>query len=195
MSNTLLTTGLVCIIAAIIGGGLKAFGIEIPILQSGKRQVLLAIFGFILIIAGYSVQESGKPQPSPTEIEIFDTKNNEAVLNNPPKPAEFTISKAHYITFIWNYHWNGGRGVTPGNISLRRSDGKVFGPWEVTAADVTGRINWECKPNFIIPAGTYTIVDSEHALWSWNDETGGRGMSKIKGYPVNSWKDRLIPAF
>jgi hypothetical protein len=184
MNITLLTTGLACIIAAIIGGGLKAFGIEIPILQSGKRQVLLAIFGCILIVAGYYAQESGKLQPPPTEIEIFDTKNNEAVLNNPPRPAEFAISQDYYITSIWNYHWNGGQGVTPGNISLRRSDGKVFGPWEVTAADVTGKINWECKPNTKIPAGTYTIVDSEHAMWSWNNKTGGRGMSKVKGYPA-----------
>jgi hypothetical protein len=41
MTTTLLTAGLVCLIAAIIGGGLKAFGIEMPILQSARRQVVL----------------------------------------------------------------------------------------------------------------------------------------------------------
>jgi hypothetical protein len=76
MSTTLLTTGLVCIIAAIVGGGLKAFGIEIPILQSGKRQVLLAIFGSILIIAGYYAQEPGKrAQPVATPLAAPKTPN------------------------------------------------------------------------------------------------------------------------
>ena len=37
MSATLLSTGLACIIAAIIGGGLKTFGREVPILQSWRR--------------------------------------------------------------------------------------------------------------------------------------------------------------
>jgi hypothetical protein len=98
--------------AAIVGGGLKAFGIEIPTLQSARRQGLLATFGLILIGAGYVVQEAGKPVPVAREIELFDTKNNDGVLNDPPNPAEFTIAQAHYITFIWNYHWNGGQGVT-----------------------------------------------------------------------------------
>jgi hypothetical protein len=186
MSTTLLTTGLVCVIAAIVGGGLKAFGLELPILRSGGRQGLLATLGIILMVGAYYVQETGKGPISQPGIEIllFDTKNNDFVFNGPSKPAEFTISQSYYVTSIWNYHYNGGQGVTPGNISLRRRDGKVFGPWEVSAADVTTRINWECEPKTTIPAGTYTIVDSEDALWSWNDRSGGRGMSKVKGYPA-----------
>ena len=54
MGTTLLTTGLACILAAIVGGGLKAFGIEISILKSGKRQALLAIFGLILLVGAYT---------------------------------------------------------------------------------------------------------------------------------------------
>jgi hypothetical protein len=186
MSTTLLTAGLACVIAAIVGGGLKAFGLELPILASRGRQGLLATFGIILMVGAYYAQESGKgPSLGPDrEILLFDTKNNDAVLNGPPEHAEFTISQSYYITDIWNYHYNGGQGVTPGNISLRRSDGKVFGPWEVSAADVTTKINWECQPKTTLPAGTYTIIDSEDALWSWNDRTGRRGMSKVKGYPA-----------
>jgi hypothetical protein len=36
-------------IAAIVGGGLKAFGIEIPVLRSGKQQLGLGVFGIVLI--------------------------------------------------------------------------------------------------------------------------------------------------
>jgi len=49
MTKTLFPVGLVCIIAAIIGGGLKAFGIEIPVFESPERQILLGVFGLILL--------------------------------------------------------------------------------------------------------------------------------------------------
>jgi len=49
MDTVLLTTGLACVIAAIVGGGLKAFGMELPILRSLPRQVLLGAVGIALI--------------------------------------------------------------------------------------------------------------------------------------------------
>jgi Pentapeptide repeats (8 copies) len=51
MSNTISGAGIACIIAAIVGGGLKAFGIEIPVLNSIRRQLLLAAFGAVLVCA------------------------------------------------------------------------------------------------------------------------------------------------
>jgi len=53
METTLLTTGIACLIAAIIGGGLKAFGIEIPLLKSISRQVALGAFGAILLALSF----------------------------------------------------------------------------------------------------------------------------------------------
>lgn len=52
MTSTLITTGITCIIAAIVGGGLKAFGIDLPVLQSILRQVLLGAFGIGLLLTG-----------------------------------------------------------------------------------------------------------------------------------------------
>ena len=51
MNPTLLTTGLACVIAAIVGGGFKAFGIEVPVLASTRRQIVLASFGALLLLA------------------------------------------------------------------------------------------------------------------------------------------------
>jgi hypothetical protein len=48
MYTTLLTIGLACVICAIVGGGLKAAEIEFPILQSTRRQIILACFGLLL---------------------------------------------------------------------------------------------------------------------------------------------------
>jgi len=58
MNSVLLETGVGCVIAAAIGGGLKAFGIEIPILQSVKRQVLLGMFGAVLVGGSFLVSSS-----------------------------------------------------------------------------------------------------------------------------------------
>jgi hypothetical protein len=49
MSATLLGVGLACLIAAIVGGGFKAFGVEVPLVQSLGRQSLLAVVGLGLV--------------------------------------------------------------------------------------------------------------------------------------------------
>lgn len=57
MDTTLVGAGLACIIAAIIGGGLKAFGIEFPALRSVRRQGLLGVTGLVLAISGIVAQQ------------------------------------------------------------------------------------------------------------------------------------------
>ncbi len=64
MSTTLLSIGLACIIAAIVGGGLKAFQIEIPVLQSTRRQIILGAFGCLLLVGAWLLQ----PQPTTTPL-------------------------------------------------------------------------------------------------------------------------------
>jgi hypothetical protein len=49
MDITLAKIGIVCIIAAIVGGTLKAASIEFGTLESTGRQILLASFGLVLI--------------------------------------------------------------------------------------------------------------------------------------------------
>lgn len=51
MNNTIIGAGIACIAAAIVGGGLKMFGIEVPVLSSIRRQLLLAAFGALLVFS------------------------------------------------------------------------------------------------------------------------------------------------
>ena len=51
MAATLLTVGLLCIVAAIVGGGLSMAGWQIPVLTSVRRQVTLGAFGLALLAA------------------------------------------------------------------------------------------------------------------------------------------------
>jgi hypothetical protein len=56
MSDKLIEFGIVCVAAAIVGGGFKAFGVEVPLIGSYLRQILLALFGAALLIAGIKLR-------------------------------------------------------------------------------------------------------------------------------------------
>ncbi|MBK9153547.1 MAG: tetratricopeptide repeat protein [Chloracidobacterium sp.] len=126
--------------------------------------------------------------PKGVEKEVLSVGNIDSVSNGPTAPTTFTVPGPYRVTFIQTYHWNNGRGARPGTIGLRSADGKVFGPWPVSTKLGQGGVPnayWEVSPNIVIPAGTYTIVDSEPATWSQNARSGGRGMAVIKGIPVS----------
>ncbi|MFT3745943.1 MAG: tetratricopeptide repeat protein [Pyrinomonadaceae bacterium] len=129
-------------------------------------------------------------QADPSEKVIFKNTNIGGVYKSPTAATQFTINAPHTITYVFTYHWNDARGSTrPGTIGLRRSDGAMFGPWNATGSNGQGGVpnaNWEVRPNVVIPAGTYTIVDSSPATWAQNGESGGRGHAIVKGYPSGS---------
>ena len=62
MNSTLGIVGVVCLMLATIGGGLKALRFEIPVLST-RRQMLLGALGVILVAASLisSPARSGKP--------------------------------------------------------------------------------------------------------------------------------------
>jgi hypothetical protein len=50
METTFLTVGIACLVAAVVGGGLKTFGMEIPVLNSVPRQLALGILGAAFVV-------------------------------------------------------------------------------------------------------------------------------------------------
>lgn len=141
--------------------------------------------------------KSGQPGPvgtcapatatSPDTV-ILDTWNTDLVENGPTQPTKFSISRAYCITDIRSYHWNYGNGSPRGNISLHHDDGTVFGPWEVSTSRGSfdrENVAWQCNPNVTIPAGTYTVVDSDARTWSQNQRTRGMGMTIVKGHRMD----------
>jgi uncharacterized membrane protein YidH (DUF202 family) len=83
---SLILLGIACLIAAIVRGGLKAFQIEIPVISSRTRQVILGAVGVGLILVGYGMiqrpphhrvrqpkqSELHKQQKEPTKSRIQD---------------------------------------------------------------------------------------------------------------------------
>ncbi len=129
-------------------------------------------------------------------IEIFNNWNKGIVENSPTCNPSFEINQPYYISYIDTYHWNFGQGTSAaGTISLKRDDGQIFGPWTVKAESGSGVANvwWICHPDEVMPAGTYTIIDSEPETWSMNSESNGCGFSKIDGYPAKGSSDLEKP--
>lgn len=151
----------------------------------GYLVVSLLMFSVVISMPDnvFSTQPDGK-----TQI-IFNNGNIDAVYNSPSKPTVLSITAPHVITSIQNYHWNHGRGATPGTISLKSHTGQVYGPWNAKGSSGQGgapNVYWTVYPNITIPAGTYTIVDSDLATWSQNSGSHGAGFTRIEGYKVSS---------
>jgi hypothetical protein len=45
--------------------------------------------------------------------------------------------------------------------------------------------NWNAALNVTLPAGTYTVVDSDPASWAQNSGSQGCGHTRVEGYPVS----------
>ena len=54
MDSTVVVLGIVCVMAAIVGGGLELAGVKIPLVGSLPRQVMLAVFGALLLFVAWS---------------------------------------------------------------------------------------------------------------------------------------------
>ena len=154
-----------------------------------------AVVAFVLSAGGCPTIDPNVPDDSSEDDIIFSNDNILAVANAPTAATQFTIDRAYRVTSIRNYHWNDGEGTAgPGTIALRAADNTLIGTWSCTALDGqndTPNAYWLCTPNVDIPAGTYTIEDSDTATWSNNTESGNAGISIVRGTPI---EDATAPA-
>ncbi len=126
------------------------------------------------------------PQTAKSTV-LFDNGNIAGVDNGPSQPTTFSLSTAHVITLIQNYHWNSARGATPGTIGLRDANGRLYGPWQSVGSPGQGGVPnayWTVRPDIMLPAGVYSVIDSHPASWSRNGGSQQRGFTRVEGYPA-----------
>lgn len=115
------------------------------------------------------------------EEKIFENGNIYGVNNGPVSPTQFTLSKATFIIRVENYHYF-NKGKLPGTITLVNSNGKQFGSWQATGTTGQGGVQnayWVVRPNINLPAGTYTVIDSDPATWSTNTQSANKGFTVV----------------
>ncbi len=135
-----------------------------------------------------SVASISAPGASPQLELIFEQNSLGRVFNDPPSPTTFALYQPRVIALIRTYHWNDARGTSvPGYLSVIDQNGVVYGPWQATGEPGMGGVPnayWVVEPNLELPWGDYTVLDSDPATWSWNEETQGRGMTWVYAEPA-----------
>ena len=124
---------------------------------------------------------SERPEGEPQEL--FKVDSIAGVSSGPPEPTVFTLDAPAFITGIVTYHYY-NQGAGPGTIALQRADGTTYGPWSATGSEGQGGVAnayWTVTPDVAIPAGTYTVVDSDPGTWSWALDTDRRGITVVQG--------------
>lgn len=59
MNEVLLTAGAGCVIIAVVGGGAKAFGIDIPVIENPRRQIALFVVGIAFLVGAVALDNAG----------------------------------------------------------------------------------------------------------------------------------------
>ncbi len=123
---------------------------------------------------------------TPTKV-LLDSSNTSGVTQTASTQGPNFYSRVPIvITEIWTYHWNNGRGATPGTVSIKCSDGKTYGPWQCAGSSGSGgapNVNWTTYPHAKLPAGAYTLIDSSPDTWSENAGSHSVGFVKVTGHP------------
>jgi hypothetical protein len=127
-------------------------------------------------------------RPAGEPVTLFEVTSIAGVSSNPPKPVIFQLGGDAYLTQVVTYHYL-NEGTGPGTIALEADNGTLYGPWQAVGSEGQGGVPdayWTATPNVRVPAGTYRVVDSNPATWSWAFDTEQRGITIITGIPYSS---------
>ena len=115
------------------------------------------------------------------QMKLFDSSNTSLVSNGGTPPTFSTNGKPYCLVSVSTYHWNGGRGATPGQIGLIGGAGNV-GPVQTQSGTGVPNADWvyvpaaDARPLLL---GEYRCTDSDPATWSKNDASGGQGFCRV----------------
>jgi hypothetical protein len=153
--------------------------------------VVITIFVVVDVYTGESFDRpagtTGDQDIAQEPQELFNNGNIGGVSPGGTAPT-FVLDVTTRITEITTYHYITGGLPGAGTISLQGDDGTMYGPFQAIGSEGQGGVanaNWAVKPDdLVLPAGSYTIIDSDPATFSQNAESGGVGMASVSGIPL-----------
>jgi hypothetical protein len=151
-----------------------------------KRLTLISVLaaGILLFFAPEAARAS----------DLYNNTNGGGVSNGPTGKTAFGLTCNAHITQLVTYHWNNGRGATPGTISIQSNQtGKIYGPFAAhgsSGQNNAPNVNWIADVSFDLPGGkgltglatySYVVIDSNNATWSMDPQSAYRGFAIIRG--------------
>jgi hypothetical protein len=136
----------------------------------------------------FSVDETSTTEyvPGSGPILISMNGNADGVFPGGTAPT-FELTTAVLVTKLEDYHYMIGGLSRVGTITIRAEDGTTYGPFQTVGSPGQGGVAnayWTAYPdNLVLPAGRYTIIDSDPSTFSQNEGSAGVGMYGLWGIP------------
>jgi hypothetical protein len=167
MSETIALVGIACFIAAIVGGGLKLAQIEIPLIDSLPRQIMLAAAGVVIVILAVAGtgQQDDKTSSGSIDASTRSTPGGKAkpdVVTKPTRPSaspQVTIGAPPGYKVQQCTEWSGtatlpaGRALVLGVRNLDNDDPRTYFATVVRWSVAPGQGDWS-RPLFFGDAGS-----------------------------------------
>lgn len=164
-----------------------------------KKGVQLVSRYLVLLICGFVIAAAGAAPARATQV-VYSGWSGDGVTNDPTVDTVFTLTVPTNIAAIYNYHWNDGMGQdasqvggTIGIDQISETESVVIGKWPATSwstqPGAVTNTGWVAYPNILLGPGTYKVVDSDKATWSYSygnywgsgtDWETGKGFSHIE---------------
>ena len=125
------------------------------------------------------------------EVVLLDNSNGGMVGNGGTAPSFSTNGKVYCLHGIETYHWNDGKGDTPGHLWLKRVSGPdglpaqtsffaaLGSPGQNNVANANSYVNIPNNTKVIID-GTYLCEDTVKTSWASDTQSGGNGFCHVK---------------
>jgi hypothetical protein len=170
MGTTLILIGIGCMIAAIVGGGIKLHQLEVGTVKSVKRQIVLFLFGLVVALLGAGVnagpQSGGKGEE----------KGNQQEPVGPGPVDNGAAPDVNEMAPVPLGSTGGSDSSSGGDGRIARTTLNIAGRWSVEGTEVIFRQNGSLL--FVSTqdgdSGTGTLIGSE-ARWRMS----GEGMGTI----------------
>jgi hypothetical protein len=139
--DRLVIVGIACVLAAIVGGGFKGLGVEVPLIGSFRRQIILALAGVLLILTPVAASLYRQRYSSDPEndlilgLELYDSTSYQEALAHFRRASRTGLPAATYHYGEMLYHGEGVLPDKPKGVRLDRAAAEAgFAPAEAALA-------------------------------------------------------------
>lgn len=114
LDRWLVGIGAICLVGAIVAGGIKAFGVELPVVSSLPRQLLLAGLGVVLIGTSYFVWTAEQKPAKPTSEHSSWPASTVPIAGAVPRATPYFIGRGQLLQELSKALFHNGLAVLTG---------------------------------------------------------------------------------